>query len=74
MSRSIRSRVFEPFFTTKANGLVMGLTISRAIVEAHDDRLSAKRNANGAMTFSFVLPAVIASGAQPECQRLGCGS
>ena len=47
--------IFEPFFTTKPEGIGMGLTISRSIIESHGGRLWAESNHNGAL-FQFTLP------------------
>jgi len=51
----VAERLFDTFFTTKAQGLGMGLAISRSLVEAHGGRLWLEPGAAGA-TFRFTLP------------------
>jgi C4-dicarboxylate-specific signal transduction histidine kinase len=49
-------RMFEAFYSTKPNGLGMGLSISRSIVEAHGGRLWATPNDGPGATLHFTLP------------------
>ncbi|HTU45555.1 MAG TPA: PAS domain S-box protein, partial [Bryobacteraceae bacterium] len=49
-------RLFEAFYTTKDDGMGIGLSMSRSIIEAHQGRLWATRNQDSGATFSFSVP------------------
>jgi signal transduction histidine kinase len=51
-------RVFDPFFTTKADGMGMGLSIARTIIEAHNGQISAANRNDGGTSFRVKLPLV----------------
>ena len=52
---SVAPRLFEPFMTTKLQGMGVGLSISRTIVEAHGGRIWAEPNEGGGSIFHFTL-------------------
>jgi PAS domain S-box-containing protein len=52
-------RAFETFYTTKSNGLGMGLSICRSIVEAHGGRLWATANVPIGAVFQFTIPVIL---------------
>ncbi len=52
----IKARIFEPFESSKKDGLGMGLTISRTIIEAHDGKLEVDDSIDRGACFYFSLP------------------
>ena len=50
------SKLFTHFFTNKPDGLGMGLSISRSIIESHSGRLDVKNNSDRGATFYFTIP------------------
>jgi signal transduction histidine kinase len=57
------SGIFEPFVTTKSEGMGMGLSIARSIIEAHGGRIWAENARGSGAVFRFTLPLAIAEAA-----------
>ncbi|MFP3648888.1 ATP-binding protein, partial [Paraburkholderia sp. SIMBA_054] len=56
ISEDNADRMFSTFFTTKSEGMGMGLSICRSIVEAHGGRIWAESPATGGALLQFILP------------------
>ncbi|HVH75038.1 MAG TPA: PAS domain S-box protein [Stellaceae bacterium] len=56
LAAAVRDQLFQPFVTTKAQGMGVGLSICRSIVEAHGGHIRAEANPQGGTTFAFTLP------------------
>jgi two-component system sensor kinase FixL len=54
----VAKQLFQPFVTTKREGMGVGLSISRTIVEAHGGQIWVEQNPSGGTTFHFTLPIV----------------
>jgi signal transduction histidine kinase len=53
------NHIFDPFFTTKEQGMGMGLSIARTIIQAHQGRIWAENQAEGGAVFRLSLPLAI---------------
>jgi two-component system sensor kinase FixL len=58
LAPGLTEQLFQPFVSTKRNGLGVGLSISRTIVEGHGGRIWAEANPGGGAIFNFTLRAV----------------
>ena len=56
LSLQAADKIFEAFYTTKTDGMGMGLSISRSIIEAHQGRLWVTANGGPGSTFFFAIP------------------
>jgi signal transduction histidine kinase len=63
--------VFQPFFTTKAEGMGMGLSIVRTIIEAHYGTISARNRDHGGASFRIRIPLCAADAALPKRASMG---
>lgn len=56
ISKEALKSIFEAFYTTKANGIGLGLSIARTIVEAYGGKIWAQNRSGGGAVFRFTLP------------------
>ncbi len=65
-TRQAADKIFEAFYTTKTDGMGIGLSVSRSIIEAHQGRIWATANDGQGATFSFAIPCVLEKLADAE--------
>jgi two-component system sensor kinase FixL len=56
LPEQVRARLFEAFVTSKVNGMGVGLSVCRTIVEAHGGQISGENGDNGGTVFRFTVP------------------
>jgi C4-dicarboxylate-specific signal transduction histidine kinase len=59
ISDEVAMHLFEPFISTKRNGMGLGLSICRSIIEAHGGKLHGEPNPAGGTIFRFTLPTTL---------------
>ena len=62
--RRVMDKLFEAFYTTKSDGMGIGLSVSRSIIESHHGRLWAEPNDGPGATFAFSIPPAMRRHAQ----------
>jgi two-component system sensor kinase FixL len=67
LDEALLDQIFEPFFTTKLDGMGMGLSISRRILEAHGGWIVAGNRPEGGATFTISLPLAGRSDDDDDC-------
>ena len=69
MKEEVIARLYEAFFSTKAEGMGIGLSLCRSIIESHRGRMRAQNLYNGASVtgcrFAFTLPVDLTTRAEP---------
>lgn len=59
IAETVLPRIFDAFATTKENGMGVGLSLSKTIVESHGGTLTACNNEDGGATLAFTLPKAV---------------
>jgi signal transduction histidine kinase len=70
LDRQSIDKLFEAFYTTKSDGMGIGLSVSRSIIERHQGRLWASPNEGPGATFSFSIPCASENAASTQLATL----